>query len=185
MATATVFDVIVVGGGIAGSVLAGVLARADLGVLVVEKEERFRDRIRGETTWPWGATEAFRLGLSELLERAGAVEIRALQRYERRRPVNTCVWATDSPGGVPEIGFSHTRLQEEAFAWAAANGATTLRPAKATTFSHANGKPSVIVAGDGGEVAYTARLSRSGEERRRMVGWRRPRHAEDHPPGVA
>ena len=40
MTPATMFDVIVVGGGIAGSVLAGVLAREGLGVLVVEAGER-------------------------------------------------------------------------------------------------------------------------------------------------
>jgi 2-polyprenyl-6-methoxyphenol hydroxylase-like FAD-dependent oxidoreductase len=54
MSTNPSFDVIVVGGGIAGSALASVLARAGLGVLVVEREERFRDRIRGEGTWSWG-----------------------------------------------------------------------------------------------------------------------------------
>ncbi len=43
MPSNTVFDVIVVGGGIAGSALAGVLAQSGLGVLVVEREERFRD----------------------------------------------------------------------------------------------------------------------------------------------
>jgi flavin-dependent dehydrogenase len=50
--TASVFDLIIVGGGIAGSTLGGVLARDGLGVLVVEKEARFRDRIRGAGTWP-------------------------------------------------------------------------------------------------------------------------------------
>ena len=47
------FDVIVVGGGIAGSTLAGVLAKAGLGVLVIEKEAHSatgsaaKGRIRG------------------------------------------------------------------------------------------------------------------------------------------
>jgi flavin-dependent dehydrogenase len=45
----SVFDVIIVGGGIAGSTLGGVLARSGLGVLVLEKEERFRDQVRGES----------------------------------------------------------------------------------------------------------------------------------------
>jgi flavin-dependent dehydrogenase len=57
------FDVIVVGGGMAGSALAGLLAQSGLGVLVVEREARFRDRIRGELTWPWGVGEALQLGL--------------------------------------------------------------------------------------------------------------------------
>ncbi len=58
MTAATGYDVIVVGGGIAGSVLAGVLARAGYGVLVLEKETVFRDRVRGETTWPYGVADA-------------------------------------------------------------------------------------------------------------------------------
>ena len=56
------FDVVVVGDGIAGSVLAGALARSGAQVLVAEKEPRFRDRIRGESTYPWGVAEAARLG---------------------------------------------------------------------------------------------------------------------------
>jgi flavin-dependent dehydrogenase len=57
-----VFDVIIVGGSIAGSTLGGVLARAGLGILVLEREARFRDRIRGEGTWPWGVAEARQAG---------------------------------------------------------------------------------------------------------------------------
>ena len=44
------FDVIIVGGRIAGLYLGGVLARAGIMVVVLEKEPRFRDRVRGEGT---------------------------------------------------------------------------------------------------------------------------------------
>jgi menaquinone-9 beta-reductase len=152
----SVFDVIVVGGGIAGSCLAGVLARAGLGVLVVEKEARFRDRIRGESTWPWGVAEARQAGLAELLDSAGTVETRALKRYEDRRPVET-VWDRTAPDNIPGMGFVHPQLQEAAFSWASAQGATTIRPAKAIEFAR-NGKPSLTVAVDGREEEYTARL---------------------------
>jgi 2-polyprenyl-6-methoxyphenol hydroxylase-like FAD-dependent oxidoreductase len=67
-----VFDVIVVGGGIAGSVLAGVLSRAGLGVLVVEKEPQFRDRVRGESTWPYAVSDALAMGLESLFADAGS-----------------------------------------------------------------------------------------------------------------
>jgi menaquinone-9 beta-reductase len=50
MANDQSFDVVIAGGGLAGSSLGGVLARARLGVLVVEKEVAFRDRVRGEVT---------------------------------------------------------------------------------------------------------------------------------------
>src|SRR4051812_3435716 len=111
--TAPVFDVVIVGGGIAGSSLGGVLARGGLGVLVVEKEARFRDRIRGEGTWPWGVVEAHRAGLADLLDVAGTVCIRAFERYQNRQFVET-EWRRNPPD-TPGIGFLHPRFQEAAF----------------------------------------------------------------------
>jgi 2-polyprenyl-6-methoxyphenol hydroxylase-like FAD-dependent oxidoreductase len=154
--SAPVFDVVIVGGGIAGSSLGGVLARGGLGVLVVEKEARFRDRIRGEGTWPWGVAEARRAGLADLLDAAGTVEIRAFKRYENGQPVAT-VWERPAPDDIPGIGFLHPRFQEATFDWAEAQGATTIRPAKATRFSR-NGRPALTVAMNGGETEFTARL---------------------------
>ena len=43
-----IFDVITVGGGLAGSTLATALARAGRNVLVLERETEFKDRVRGE-----------------------------------------------------------------------------------------------------------------------------------------
>jgi 2-polyprenyl-6-methoxyphenol hydroxylase-like FAD-dependent oxidoreductase len=133
-----------------------VLARGGLGVLVVEKEARFRDRIRGEGTWPWGVAEARRAGLADLLDAAGTVEMRAFKRYENGQPVET-IWERPAPDDIPGLGFYHPRFQEAAFAWAEAQGATTIRPAKAIKFSR-NGRPSLSVAIDGTESEFTARL---------------------------
>jgi flavin-dependent dehydrogenase len=47
-------DVIVVGGGFAGSTLSTVLARQGRSVLVIERETKFKDRVRGESMLPWG-----------------------------------------------------------------------------------------------------------------------------------
>jgi 2-polyprenyl-6-methoxyphenol hydroxylase-like FAD-dependent oxidoreductase len=154
--TAPDFDVVIVGGGIAGSSLGGVLARGGLGVLVVEKEARFRDRIRGEGTWPWGVAEARQAGLADLLDAAGTVEMRAFKRYENGQPVET-IWERPAPDDVPGLGFYHPRFQEAALSWAEAQGATTIRPAKATRFSR-DGRPSITVAVDGRESKFNARL---------------------------
>src|SRR5215213_801778 len=157
MTAAPVFDVIVIGGGIAGSVLAGVLARSGLGVLVLEKEARFRDRVRGETTWPYGVADGLAMGLNELFTQAGTIEIPEVQTYENQRVTETYRWATNSVDGLSEMGFVHPRMQEAAFTWAAAQGATMLRPVKATGFAR-NGTPIVTVVQDGAEEEYRARL---------------------------
>jgi menaquinone-9 beta-reductase len=51
-------DVVVVGGGIAGSALAYALASEGLGVTVLEASEQYEDRVRGEAMQPWGVQEA-------------------------------------------------------------------------------------------------------------------------------
>jgi 2-polyprenyl-6-methoxyphenol hydroxylase-like FAD-dependent oxidoreductase len=151
------FDVIVVGGGMAGGSMAGVLARAGLGVLVVEKEPRFRDRVRGEATLPWGVAAALRVGLGEMLEAGGRRDLPLLQVYEDRRVASSDPWAAESVDGLPQISFLHPSMQEAAFAWAAAGGATALRPAKAVRFE-AGVHPRVWVVDAHDERAYTARL---------------------------
>src|SRR5215217_3315438 len=157
MATPKAFDVIVVGGGIAGSTLAGVLARSGLGVLVLEKEEQFRDRVRGESTWPYAVADALAMGLQPLLDVVETVEISGVRRYANRDVASTYRWAEDSIDHLPEIGFYHPRFQEAAFHWAASQGATVMRPAKVIGFSH-NSRPAVTVAAEGGETTYEARL---------------------------
>lgn len=154
--SASSFDAIIIGGGIAGSTLGGVLARAGLGVLVVEKEARFRDRVRGEGTWPWGVAEALALGLHDLLRAASTVPLHAVHRFEDRVHVETPV-AMDTGSTETGISFFHPQFQEAAFTWAAAQGATMLRPARPVAFSH-HGRPSLTIASDQGEITCTARL---------------------------
>jgi 2-polyprenyl-6-methoxyphenol hydroxylase-like FAD-dependent oxidoreductase len=178
MAPAQAFDVIVVGGGLAGSALAGVLAHSGLGVLVVEREAGFRDRIRGELTWPLGVAEARELGLEAVLQQAGRIELPAVQFYEDQR-----VAVTEPFDSVPMIGFSHPRLQEALFTWAGLQGAITMRPAKATGFA-LNGLPTVTVVADGRAVDYTARLVVGADGKlsavRRWAGGETQTDAEHH-----
>jgi menaquinone-9 beta-reductase len=62
-----VTDVVVVGGGIGGASLAYALARAGVGVTVLEATEHFPDRVRGESMAVWGVQEARRLGVEDFL----------------------------------------------------------------------------------------------------------------------
>lgn len=61
------YDVVVVGGGIAGSGLATVVARAGKSVLVLEKSEVYQDMVRGEWLAPWGVVDARKAGLYDVL----------------------------------------------------------------------------------------------------------------------
>jgi flavin-dependent dehydrogenase len=61
------YDLIVVGGGMAGSTLARRMSAGGARVLVLEREAQFRDRVRGESLQPWGVAEAQQLGVAELL----------------------------------------------------------------------------------------------------------------------
>ena len=52
------YDIITVGGGIAASAFASAMAQRGASVLILEQETRFRDRVRGEGTVPWGVAFA-------------------------------------------------------------------------------------------------------------------------------
>jgi len=151
------FDVVVAGGGLAGSSLGGVLARAGLGVLLVEKESGFRDRVRGELTWPWGHYEALRAGLGEPLEQVGAVPLPVLDFYQDRQRVESQRWETISVDALPALGFSHPQLQDVTLTWAESQGATVLRPAKVVGVSDGDNS-SVSVVHDERATEFRASL---------------------------
>ena len=79
-------DVVIVGGGIAGTALAAALGRAGIDVIVLEAAEVYRDRVRGETMLPWGVSEARRLGVEQALLGAGAHVATAWVRYDAHIP---------------------------------------------------------------------------------------------------
>jgi menaquinone-9 beta-reductase len=106
------YDVVVAGGGLAGASLGGVLARSGLGVLVVEKEAGFRDRVRGELAWPWGHSEAMRAGLGDALDEASVVTQTMLGFYGDRQCKESVRWGEFSIDALPAIAFSHPHLQE-------------------------------------------------------------------------
>ena len=125
------YDAAIVGGGVAGSALAVALARAGRAVLLVERAARFRDRVRGDALFPWGALEASRLGIADLLPAAGARPLPVWQSYTDREPNPPYHWRDDVPSGDVVWGVNHPALQETLFRHAGEAGAVTLRPAKA------------------------------------------------------
>lgn len=69
------YELIIVGGGIGGSALALVMAKAGASVLLLEQTEVYEDKVRGEWIAPWGVSEVHRLGLYDLLVGAGGHHI--------------------------------------------------------------------------------------------------------------
>ena len=61
------YDIAIVGGGLAGSALAKSMAERRFRVIVLEREQEFRDRVRGEQMACWGVAEARELGIYEHL----------------------------------------------------------------------------------------------------------------------
>jgi menaquinone-9 beta-reductase len=157
MAAEGSFDVVIAGGGLAGSTLGGVLAGAGLGVLVVEREPAFRDRIRGEVTSPWGHSEALRAGLGGLLADIGALALPSLEVHQDGQHVDSVSWPSISVDGLPAVAFSHPQFQESALVWARSQGAAVLRPAKVTGLTEGAGDSVTVVKG-GRAQQYRARL---------------------------
>ena len=79
-------DLAIVGGGIAGGALATVMARAGVRVLLLERETRYRDHIRGEILWQWGLAEARRLGLEDVLLAAGGLIVPRFVFFDEGAP---------------------------------------------------------------------------------------------------
>lgn len=107
------FDVLIVGGGIAGSTLGRILAQNGIEVLIVEKELVFRDRVRGEVLLPWGSAEAKELDIYEpLLATCGREAPRQIFFLNGgATPARDFLTTTPKRTGV--LSFYHPAMQEE------------------------------------------------------------------------
>jgi 2-polyprenyl-6-methoxyphenol hydroxylase-like FAD-dependent oxidoreductase len=156
------YDLVTVGGGLAGSAIAKTMAGAGAKVLVLERETQFRDRVRGEFLAPWAIRDVDELGILPSLLEAGAIPLPALAgRSLKPRAVQT-------PDGDVPLSFSHTAVQERLLADAAAAGATVLRGAKVTAVA---GGPTATVhfQGPEGPGSVTARLAAGADGRTSLV----------------
>src|SRR5215469_9408126 len=122
------YDLIVVGGGIAGASLAQRMAKGGARVLVLEQETEFRDRIRGECLQPWGVGEARQLGVADTL-RTCANEMRWVDFIINGQHAMRRDFVATTPQGSGMWAFYHPRAQEALLATAAAAGAEVRRGA--------------------------------------------------------
>jgi 2-polyprenyl-6-methoxyphenol hydroxylase-like FAD-dependent oxidoreductase len=150
------YDLIVVGGGIAGASLAQRMAKSGVRVLVVERETEFRDRIRGESLQPWGVGEARLLDVAETL-RSCANEMRWVDQVINGQHVMKRDFVASTPQAAGMWGFYHPRAQEVLIEAAAAAGAEVRRGATVQHIAPGN-KPKVKIAGANGTTEAEARL---------------------------
>jgi 2-polyprenyl-6-methoxyphenol hydroxylase-like FAD-dependent oxidoreductase len=106
------YDIVTVGGGVGGSALAKAMAERGARVLVVEREARFKDRVRGGALAPWGVAEAQALGLLEVLrDRCGHVLRYWNVHAGGNRVVSRDLFAT-TPQKTGWLAFYHPDMQE-------------------------------------------------------------------------
>jgi 2-polyprenyl-6-methoxyphenol hydroxylase-like FAD-dependent oxidoreductase len=162
------FDLLVVGGGLAGASFATALAREGARVLVVERDRLYRDRVRGEVIAPWGCTEAKRLGLFDLLLDQCAREIPKLTYYVEGVATPTIDLRTAEPHLEPSLAFRHAEMQEVLITEAVSAGATVWRPAKMAALTPGDA-PAAEIGFNGGIRTVRARLIVGADGRESQV----------------
>lgn len=140
----TDYDLITVGGGLAGSALARSLAESGARVLVLERETEFRDRVRGEGMQPWGVPDLRALGLYDLLCESCAlpVPVLAMQMGTIALPERNFVETSEQR--CPFLDFFHPELQEVVLRAAQTAGAEVRRGA--TVLDVTPGSPPIVTA---------------------------------------
>lgn len=166
-------DLIVVGGGLAGSALAAVMARAGRDVLLLEKSTVYEDRVRGEWIAPWGVTEVKRVGLYDTLMGAGGHHLTSHVTYdETLSPDQAEAHAIDlgifAEGIAGPLCLRHPVHCQTLFDKAGAEGARTLRGVEVKTVD-LGASPHVTYVHDGVEHTAHAPLVVGAEGRQSMV----------------
>jgi 2-polyprenyl-6-methoxyphenol hydroxylase-like FAD-dependent oxidoreductase len=156
------YDLIIVGGGIGGSALATVMARAGRSVLVLERSEVFEDRVRGEWIAPWGVAEVKRLGLYDLLVGAGGHHLTRHITYDESVGPTAAEAAALPLGifseGVPgPLCIGHPHHCHTLLEAAAKAGATVLRDVNVTSVE-AGSAPRVTYEHAGTAIEARGRL---------------------------
>ena len=142
-----IYDLIIVGGGVGGSALAAVMAGSGARVLILEAEETFRDRVRGEALMPWGVAEARLLGLGPILESASGNPLYYWDSYQGPERSGHRDLTRTTQVKEPAIAFYHPSLQTSLLQFAENSGAEVWQSARAKGVSPANeSSPSVVSA---------------------------------------
>lgn len=156
------YDLVIVGGGIGGSALAAVMARAGRQVLLLEQSETYQDRVRGEWIAPWGVDEVKRLGLYDLLRSVGGHHVARHATFDEGKDPAAAeaealplgIFRPDVPG---PLCMGHPKHCQTLFDAAGAAGAETLRGVRVVSLAFGDA-PRVSFEVDGAVREVGARL---------------------------
>ena len=167
------YEVITIGGGLGGSTLAGALAGAGYKVLVLERELRFKDRVRGENMLPWGVAAARRLGILDHLLAAGGHQPRSWSTYMFGDRLNHRDLAQTTPHGEVSLNMYHPSMQEVLLGRARSAGAEVKRGANVIGIDAGPGRaPIVVFEHEGVRHTLSARVVVGADGRASQVrGW--------------
>ncbi len=165
------YDIITVGGGIAGSALAKAMAEQGARVLVLEQETSFRDRVRGEAIMPWGTEEAKELGVLDAIMAEAGHELRWFDAYQGQGRSSHRDLATTTDSKTVVTAFFHPQMQESLIGAAADAGAEVRRGARVLGVRN-NGPVEVVAELEGRESVIKTRLVVGADGKRSVVrGW--------------
>jgi 2-polyprenyl-6-methoxyphenol hydroxylase-like FAD-dependent oxidoreductase len=163
------YDLITIGGGLAGSTLAGAMAERGFRVLVLERDTHFKDRIRGEGLLPWGVEEARKLGIYDLLRSTCGHEVNSVTASIGPLSMPPRNLRETTPQHAPLLTFSHPAMQETLLEWASGKGAEVRRGVTVTAVK-GGADPTVTIVGHHGPAEQRhARLIVGADGRRSMV----------------
>lgn len=129
---AATYDVITIGGGLAGASLARALAEKGHRVLVLEATTEFKDRVRGEQVATWGVAEMRELGIYDLLLSSCAQELPWWDVYIGPARVDHRDLPATTPQGLANITYYHPEMQQVLIEAAEKAGAEVRRGARVT-----------------------------------------------------
>jgi 2-polyprenyl-6-methoxyphenol hydroxylase-like FAD-dependent oxidoreductase len=149
--TSSRFDIVTIGGGMAASAFGASMAKRGARVLILEKELKFRDRVRGEYLTPWGAAEARELGLYNALLETCATELPNIDMGFGPRPLRET-----TPQRLAGVSFHHPEMQETLLAQAENAGVEVRRGV--TAIGIETGSTPAVITSNGEEEIIPARL---------------------------
>jgi 2-polyprenyl-6-methoxyphenol hydroxylase-like FAD-dependent oxidoreductase len=181
MGSGKIYDLLIIGGGLAGAAFGRSMALAGHEVLIIEKDTTFRDRVRGEVLLPWRSYEAQLLGIYDILLQSCAREFLREHLFVGGATSGPRDYRSTTPRKTCGLSFFHPEMQETLLASATEAGAEVRRGAVATSIKPGSA-PEIEIVWKGERHTVSARLivGADGRESRvaRLLGLR---HDRDEP----